>query len=415
MKLLLLHTLILLATPAFGRFDIIDSLLDSLESRLADGDCKVEKKTNERLETLSDVYGTMGWDNLERLESGCSGFTFNGQSWACGMTVKQLSLHQEPKHKMGVHLVMFIMEDIRTDQTTLLAKQICPKTCKSKSCVDPRIKPIPTLKPTITPAPTRLKTECEISCEQKCDTPKPKCSVRTCKRGCIPITDEPSKVISAKRLQGSIDNTIYVNTAGVNSCSGNAGFTLKSGTGFRANWQVHEVRKGALSLWQCQDYANSKGLKWGESFSRKDWPQGCTVAQCTKKDKQRCVYYNDNTGGANDAVEQICKLNEDKYDMRHIRGFETLFVSNEIIQDDGMSVELGTVGSNGCRTYLTPAQCKGYAIWEGLTWDRSATWPDYPKGCFWQTEVGRVYFNEHKRGAGISDPATKPVCKTLHQ
>ena len=73
---------------------------------------------------------------------------------------------------------------------------------------------------------------------------------------------------------------------------------------------------------------------------------------------------------------------------------------------------MGDVGTNGCSEYLTPAECEDYANkYSSLTWDREDSWPAYPKGCFWQTENNRVYFNNHAEGAGISSPATKPVCK----
>ena len=75
-------------------------------------------------------------------------------------------------------------------------------------------------------------------------------------------------------------------------------------------------------------------------------------------------------------------------------------------------MELGGIGANGCAQYLDEHECADYAR-EGFSvnWERVDSWSNYPKGCFWQTENNYVYFNKHTTGAGISRPATTPVCK----
>jgi len=72
----------------------------------------------------------------------------------------------------------------------------------------------------------------------------------------------------------------------------------------------------------------------------------------------------------------------------------------------------GAVGSNRCNgKQMTEQQCKSYANAEyGFTWERKASWSNYPKGCFKQLKNKLVYFNEHATGAGMADPPTKPVC-----
>ena len=75
-------------------------------------------------------------------------------------------------------------------------------------------------------------------------------------------------------------------------------------------------------------------------------------------------------------------------------------------------MELGDIGAKGCFKYLNAAECEAYASRESsMTWNRVDSWYNYPKGCFWQTENNNVYYNTHTRGAGISRPATRPVCK----